>query len=29
VTTTDFGRREFAALDLDGNVVTFFEWQRE
>jgi catechol 2,3-dioxygenase-like lactoylglutathione lyase family enzyme len=29
VTTTDFGTREFATLDLDGNLVTFFEWQRE
>jgi catechol 2,3-dioxygenase-like lactoylglutathione lyase family enzyme len=23
---TDFGTREFATLDLDGNLVTFFEW---
>jgi catechol 2,3-dioxygenase-like lactoylglutathione lyase family enzyme len=23
---TDFGSREFATLDLDGNLVTFFEW---
>jgi len=23
---TDFGTREFAILDLDGNLVTFFEW---
>ena len=23
---TDFGTREFAALDLDGNLVTFFRW---
>ena len=29
VATTDFGTREFATLDLDGNLVTFFEWQRE
>jgi hypothetical protein len=29
VTTTDFRTREFATLDLDGNLVTFFEWQRE
>jgi catechol 2,3-dioxygenase-like lactoylglutathione lyase family enzyme len=29
VTTTDFGTREFATLDVDGNLVTFFEWQRE
>jgi catechol 2,3-dioxygenase-like lactoylglutathione lyase family enzyme len=26
VTETDFGTREFATLDLDGNLVTFFEW---
>jgi catechol 2,3-dioxygenase-like lactoylglutathione lyase family enzyme len=26
VTDTDFGAREFATLDLDGNLVTFFEW---
>lgn len=25
VTTTDFGTREFATLDLDGNLVTFFQ----
>ncbi len=24
VTDTDFGTREFAALDLDGNLLTFF-----
>ncbi len=29
VATTDFGTREFATLDLDGNLMTFFEWQRE
>ena len=29
VTTTEFGTREFATLDLDGNLVTFFEWQHE
>jgi len=23
---TDFGTREFATLDRDGNLVTFFEW---
>jgi catechol 2,3-dioxygenase-like lactoylglutathione lyase family enzyme len=23
---TDFGTREFATLDLDGNLVTYFEW---
>jgi catechol 2,3-dioxygenase-like lactoylglutathione lyase family enzyme len=26
VDDTDFGSREFATLDLDGNLVTFFEW---
>lgn len=26
---TDFGSREFAALDLDGNLVTFFLWRSE
>ena len=26
VTDTDFGTREFATLDLDGNLVTFFTW---
>ncbi len=26
VDATDFGTREFAALDSDGNLVTFFEW---
>jgi hypothetical protein len=26
VTTTDFGTREFSALDLDGNLLTFFRW---
>jgi catechol 2,3-dioxygenase-like lactoylglutathione lyase family enzyme len=26
VTDTDFGSREFATLDLDGNLLTFFEW---
>jgi catechol 2,3-dioxygenase-like lactoylglutathione lyase family enzyme len=29
VDDTDFGTREFAALDLDGNLVTFFEWRTE
>ncbi len=24
---TDFGTREFATLDLDGNLVTFFQWR--
>ena len=26
VEDTDFGTREFAALDLDGNLLTFFRW---
>jgi catechol 2,3-dioxygenase-like lactoylglutathione lyase family enzyme len=26
VTETNFGTREFATLDPDGNLVTFFEW---
>ena len=26
VTTTDFGTREFAALDLDGNLLSFLHW---
>ena len=26
VSDTDFGTREFATLDCDGNLVTFFEW---
>jgi catechol 2,3-dioxygenase-like lactoylglutathione lyase family enzyme len=26
---TDFGSREFAALDLDGNLITFFLWRSE
>ena len=26
VDETDFGTREFATLDLDGNLVAFFEW---
>lgn len=29
VEDTDFGTREFATLDLDGNLVTFFEWRSE
>ena len=29
VDVTDFGTREFATLDLDGNLVTFFEWVSE
>ena len=24
---TDFGTREFATLDLDGNLLTFFRWE--
>jgi catechol 2,3-dioxygenase-like lactoylglutathione lyase family enzyme len=27
VTTTDFGTREFATLDLDGNLLSFFARQ--
>jgi hypothetical protein len=27
VTATDFGTREFATLDLDGNLLTFFRWE--
>jgi hypothetical protein len=26
VTATDFGTREFATLDSDGNLITFFRW---
>ena len=26
VDDTEFGTREFATLDLDGNLVTFFHW---
>ena len=26
---TDWGAREFAALDLDGNLLTFFHWVTE
>jgi catechol 2,3-dioxygenase-like lactoylglutathione lyase family enzyme len=29
VDDTDFGTREFATLDLDGNLVTFFQWRTE
>jgi catechol 2,3-dioxygenase-like lactoylglutathione lyase family enzyme len=29
VSTTDFGTREFATLDLDGNLLTFFLWLRD
>jgi catechol 2,3-dioxygenase-like lactoylglutathione lyase family enzyme len=27
VATTDFGTREFATVDLDGNLLTFFRWE--
>jgi hypothetical protein len=27
VSDTDFGTREFAALDLDGNLLSFFKWR--
>ena len=27
VDDTDFGTREFATGDLDGNLITFFEWR--
>jgi catechol 2,3-dioxygenase-like lactoylglutathione lyase family enzyme len=26
LSSTDFGTREFATLDLDGNLLTFFHW---
>jgi len=26
VTETDFGTREFATLDRDGNLIAFFKW---
>ena len=29
VDETDFGTRELATLDQDGNLVTFFEWVSE
>jgi catechol 2,3-dioxygenase-like lactoylglutathione lyase family enzyme len=29
VEDTDFGTREFATLDLDGNLVTFFQWAEQ
>jgi catechol 2,3-dioxygenase-like lactoylglutathione lyase family enzyme len=29
VSDTEFGTREFATLDLDGNLLTFFEWVPE
>jgi catechol 2,3-dioxygenase-like lactoylglutathione lyase family enzyme len=28
VDDTDFGTREFATLDTDGNLLTFFRWVR-
>lgn len=28
VTETDFGTREFATLDADGNLIEFFRWTR-
>jgi hypothetical protein len=28
VQATDFGTREFPTLDLDGNLITFFCWER-
>jgi catechol 2,3-dioxygenase-like lactoylglutathione lyase family enzyme len=28
VEATDFGTREFATVDLDGNLLTFFRWER-
>jgi hypothetical protein len=28
VTHTDFGSREFHTVDLDGNLITFFRWER-
>ncbi len=27
VSATDFGTREFATTDLDGNLLAFFRWQ--
>lgn len=27
VDATDFGTREFATVDLDGNLLTFFRWE--
>ena len=26
VSETDYGTREFATLDQDGNLISFFEW---
>ena len=28
LTVTDFGSREFHTVDLDGNLITFFRWER-
>jgi hypothetical protein len=28
VGVTDFGTREFATLDLDGNLLSFYRWER-
>jgi catechol 2,3-dioxygenase-like lactoylglutathione lyase family enzyme len=28
VSDTDYGTREFATVDIDGNLVTFFQWTR-
>ena len=27
VTETDFGTREFATVDLDNNLISFFRWE--
>ena len=29
VARTDFGSREFATVDLDGNLLTFFRWEQD
>jgi hypothetical protein len=29
ISETDFGSREFATLDLDGNLIAIFTWVRE
>ena len=29
VQNSDFGTREFAVLDLDGNLISFFKWRSE
>jgi uncharacterized glyoxalase superfamily protein PhnB len=29
VAATDFGSREFATVDRDGNLLTFFRWERD